>query len=124
MNHPDPNQTPLDLDALGEKLIQEVERLNGDVNGVLDLLRFLEQYHRKIREDYFLATLPQNRQRLYSLLRSIEAKGGWPYIPRMRLRDLLSYVADLEAAASLETVTPPETIVPSTLDPDAQVTQP
>jgi hypothetical protein len=56
---------------------------------LLSLLRDLEQIHRQIRVDYFESALPQTRNDLYQFVKDIEEKGGWPYIERMRLRDLL-----------------------------------
>lgn len=56
---------------------------------LLSLLRDLEQIHRRIRVDYFESALPQTRNDLYKFIRDIEEKGGWPYIERMRLQDLL-----------------------------------
>jgi len=34
--------------------------------------------------------LPASRQALYTLLRDMEAEGGWPYIHRMKLREVLA----------------------------------
>ena len=56
---------------------------------LLSLLRDLEQIHRQIRVNYFESALPQTRNDLYQFVKDIEEKGGWPYIERMRLRDLL-----------------------------------
>jgi hypothetical protein len=56
---------------------------------LLSLLRDLEQIHRQIRVNYFETALPQTRNDLYQFVKDIEEKGGWPYIERMRLRDLL-----------------------------------
>jgi hypothetical protein len=56
---------------------------------LLAVLRTLEELHRHIREEFFQPALPQSRHSLYSLLMEIEAQGGWPYIERMRLQDLL-----------------------------------
>jgi hypothetical protein len=56
---------------------------------LLSLLRELEQIHRQIRVNYFESALPQTRNDLYQFVKDIEEKGGWPYIERMRLRDLL-----------------------------------
>jgi fido (protein-threonine AMPylation protein) len=62
---------------------------------LLAILRTLEELHRHIREDFFQPALPQSRHSLYSLLMEIESQGGWPYIERMRLQDLLqAMVAD------------------------------
>jgi hypothetical protein len=55
----------------------------------LALLRHLEELHKEIRDGVFQENLPDNRQRLYSLLKDIESEGGWPYIARMRLQALL-----------------------------------
>ena len=56
---------------------------------LLELLRTIEALHREIRDDLFQQSLPDNRQALYALVRDIEAKGGWPYIHRMKLQTLL-----------------------------------
>ena len=56
---------------------------------LLSLLRDLEQIHRQIRVNYFESALPQTRNDLYQFVKDIEEKGGWPYIERMRLKDLL-----------------------------------
>jgi hypothetical protein len=56
---------------------------------LLSLLRDLEEIHRQIRVNYFESALPQTRNDLYQFVKDIEDKGGWPYIERMRLRDLL-----------------------------------
>ena len=56
---------------------------------LLSLLRDLEQIHRQIRVTYFESALPQTRNDLYQFVKDIEEKGGWPYVERMRLRDLL-----------------------------------
>lgn len=56
---------------------------------LLELLRTLEHLHREICEGVFQASLPDNRQALYALLKDIEESGGWPYIDRMKLRSLL-----------------------------------
>lgn len=56
---------------------------------LLSLLRDLEQIHRQIRINYFESALPHTRHDLYQFVKDIEEKGGWPYIERMRLTDLL-----------------------------------
>ena len=56
---------------------------------ILAMLRILESLHRELREGLFQEALPDNRQALYNLLKDIEAKGGWPYIPRLRLSFIL-----------------------------------
>ena len=68
---------------------------------LLSLLRDLEQIHRRIRVDYFESALPQTRNDLYQVVRDIEDKGGWPYIERMRLRDLLKNLEPQEIVADI-----------------------
>ncbi|HIK28972.1 MAG: hypothetical protein N3E45_05100 [Oscillatoriaceae bacterium SKW80] len=65
----------------------------GNTLAILALLRSLEAIHQEIRDTLFLNSLPDNRQDLYALLRDIETAGGWPHIPRMRLRSLLVNLA-------------------------------
>lgn len=70
--------------------LQEYSLLcQGDILAILALLRQLEKLHREVRDGIFQENLPDNRQALYSLLKDIEAEGGWPYIERMRLQDLM-----------------------------------
>ncbi|MEA5596368.1 hypothetical protein [Rivularia sp. UHCC 0363] len=86
-----------DLQKLSYKLqeiadcIHEYSMLcKGDILAVLALLRQLEKLHREVRDGIFQESLPSNRQALYSLLKDIEAEGGWPYIERMRIQDLMA----------------------------------
>jgi hypothetical protein len=76
-----------------EQIQALVQRLSdssrGDTLALLGLLRFLEGVHREISEGVFQEALPTNRQALYALLKDIEANGGWPYIYRLKLQDLL-----------------------------------
>ena len=62
----------------------------GESHNLLSLLRTLELLHREIREELFQPSLPDNRQKLYGLIKDIEETGGWPYIERMRLTTLLA----------------------------------
>jgi hypothetical protein len=79
-----------------ESLAREVWRLANTVEGntmeLLAILRILEQLHRDIRDGLFQQSLPDNRQQLYHLLREIESKGGWPYIPRSYLKSMLDKI--------------------------------
>jgi hypothetical protein len=68
------------------------EKHRSDSLFLLSLLRDLEEIHRQIRVDFFEPALPQTRNDLYQFVRNIEEKGGWPYIERMRLKDLLQYL--------------------------------
>lgn len=72
----------------------------GDSLALVALLRRLEELHREIREGLFQASLPDNRQTLYALIKDIETEGGWPYIERMKLQSLL---ANLLAEGEKET---------------------
>ncbi|MGF1515173.1 MAG: hypothetical protein ACFB5Z_15955 [Elainellaceae cyanobacterium] len=78
--------------AITQAMAQERE---GDVLALLALLRTLEACHKEIRDGLFQEAFPTNRQRLYSLLRDIESNGGWPYIPRMKLHQVLQYLKSL-----------------------------
>lgn len=60
-----------------------------DGAGLLELLRELERFHRQIEQGPFREALPDGRNALYQLLQDMERSGGWPYIPRPRLRSLL-----------------------------------
>ncbi len=73
-----------------------------DVLELLAMLRLLESLHREIREDYFQEALPNNRHGLYSLLIEIEENGGWPYIDRLKIQQLLANIP-----SETEVFTPP-----------------
>jgi hypothetical protein len=83
------------LQSLTEGIRTLAESCQGDSLLLLALLRTLESSHREIRDGLFQASFPDNRQALYKLLRNIEANGGWPYIHRMKLRELLGYTEQL-----------------------------
>jgi hypothetical protein len=68
---------------------EAAQEFKGDSLALLAILRALEGLHREIRDTLFQESLPDNRQSLYKLLRDIEARGGWPYIYRMKARELL-----------------------------------
>ena len=82
------------MQAIAAQIQVLAEMCRGNNLAVLALLRTLEQLHREIREDVFQASLPDNRQALYALLKDIEEEGGWPYIDRMKLRSLLLHMED------------------------------
>ncbi len=92
MNH-DQNWASRDLSwqlqAISSAVKDVAQACEGDVIAILAVLRHLEQLHREIRDGIFQENLPDNRQRLYSLLKDIESEGGWPYISRMRIQALL-----------------------------------
>ncbi len=78
-----------DIKAIRLAIQEAARRREKDGIALLGLLRQLEELHRDIRETFFQDSLPTNRQRLYNLLRDIEISGGWPYIQRMKLKELL-----------------------------------
>ena len=82
-------QLQVKLQAITADIRTLADSHQGYTLALLSLLRALEHSHREIRENLFQASLPDNRQALYSLLRDIEETGGWPYIDRMKLQLLL-----------------------------------
>ncbi len=82
-------QLHVKLQAITADIRTLADSHQGNTLALLSLLRALEHSHREIRENLFQASLPDNRQALYSLLRDIEETGGWPYIDRMKLQLLL-----------------------------------
>lgn len=78
-----------DIEVIRAAVQESARKREKDCIAILGLLRQLEELHRDIRETFFQDSLPTNRQRLYHLLRDIEVNGGWPYIQRMKLRELL-----------------------------------
>lgn len=89
-----------ELEELARSIRAIAGRSAGDDKALLALLRVLEILHREVREGLFQESLPTNRQALYSLLKDIEATGGWPYIHRMRLQDFLKKVIEQEESHS------------------------
>ncbi|MFP4222077.1 MAG: hypothetical protein ACLFQ7_11265 [Phormidium sp.] len=80
------------LDEVQQVVRQVAQGCQGNPEALLDLLRLLEALHREICEQEFRPALPDTRRALYSFLREIESQGGWPYIPRMRLKTLLAHL--------------------------------
>ena len=83
-----------DLANLVQLLRSTAQQKEGDPLALLELLRLLEALHFEIRDTLFRDALPDNRQRLYRLLKDIEQTGGWPYINRMQLRALLEHIEE------------------------------
>lgn len=79
-----------DLEAIASLVWQSAQQRQGDGMALLALLRQLESLHREIRDGLFQDCLPDNRQALYSMLKDMEAEGGWPYIHRMKLQTVMS----------------------------------
>lgn len=88
---PDDHLFQEDFRAITAHLHQLIDRSKTDPIALLKILRFLERLHHEVRELHFQPALPTHRHELYGMLRAMEAEGGWPYIPRMQLRDLLAH---------------------------------
>jgi hypothetical protein len=79
----------VEIQQITTKIQQLAEQNQDDVLFLLALLRKLEQVHRQIRTSMFETSLPKTRNDLYNFVRDIEEEGGWPYIERMKLQQLL-----------------------------------
>lgn len=77
------------LQTIFEDIKLIADESSDDALQLLALLRQLEQIHRHIRIEMFETSLPKTRNDLYQFVRDIEEKGGWPYIERMKLEQLL-----------------------------------
>lgn len=87
-----------DFTTIASLIQQVVHQSEGDVIAYLKVLRFLEHQHQGIRESHFQPALPPDRHGLYNLLKEMESEGGWPYIPKMTLKELISHEARSEAS--------------------------
>ncbi len=96
-----------DLAALSDQIQTIVAQINGDSLSLLALLRLLERSHREICEEHFHPSLPNTRQALYTLLRDIEAEGGWPHIPRMKIQALIGEFLLTDTTAASPESRPP-----------------
>ncbi|MGY6529476.1 MAG: hypothetical protein ACXITR_06055 [Cyanobacterium sp.] len=76
------------IDSINKQINELAESCEGDCLKILHVLRELEATHRGVNDNFLSPALPTNRHRLYLLVRHMEETGGWPYIPRMRLRSL------------------------------------
>jgi hypothetical protein len=90
----EPSPMPPDLQRVAHEIKDIAKKAQGDSLELLALLRMLEGAHREVCEGLFQESLPDNRRALYSLLKDIEAQGGWPYIHRMRLHSFLTNLTD------------------------------
>jgi hypothetical protein len=99
-----PEQQPAELVAIAEAVENLAATYAGNDIKLLTLLRLLEALHRQIRDGAFQDALPHNRQALYALVRDMEIHGGWPYIPTMKLRELIQ--TTLYELVSLEDTAP------------------
>ena len=85
------------LEQMSHVIYAAAREREGDCLALLELLRRLNDLHYDIRETLFSDALPNNRQKLYRLLRDIEQEGGWPYIQRVKLRALLENIESQES---------------------------
>jgi len=85
-----------EIEAMAQSVRDLAQARDGDVEALLSLLRRLEQLHREIEDGPFRQALPTNRQALYRLLQDMERAGGWPYIPRLRLRSIMHWIEELD----------------------------
>ena len=88
------NQLEAQMQRLSDDTWALAKRCQGERELLLFMLRTLERLHRQIREELFQPSLPNTRNALYELVKNIEESGGWPYIERMKLRDLLVQLQD------------------------------
>jgi hypothetical protein len=91
-----------ELQALAQNVQALAQQAAGESTQLLALLRVLEGLHREICDGAFQQSLPNTRQTLYSLLRDIEAEGGWPHIPRLKLQHLLMALESAETGSESE----------------------
>ncbi|MFQ6539631.1 MULTISPECIES: hypothetical protein [Aphanothece] len=96
------------LDSLVNQVASLADELAEQPEGLLALLRQLEQLHRTIQDGPFRTSLPADRNHLFTLLRQMEQSGGWPYIPRLQLRTFMDLLQreQAEAPAPLESSSP------------------
>ena len=95
------NTVKEELQRLTENIRQLAEKSKEDILIILLILQELESLHRNIRTEMFEPNLPDTRHRLYLLMKHIEEVGGWPYIERMRIKNLCANLL-VEADTSSE----------------------
>ena len=95
------NTVKEELQRLTENIRQLAEKSKEDIFSILLILQELESLHRNIRTEMFEPNLPDTRHRLYLLMKHIEEVGGWPYIERMRIKNLCANLL-VEADTSSE----------------------
>lgn len=84
------------LDEIESQAQEMAAQFEGNAPALLALLRMLESLHREICTHQFQDALPNNRQALYAFLKDIESQGGWPYIPRFKLRSFLEQLGEMK----------------------------
>lgn len=97
----DPNSMESAIEEALKTLWTAAQESNHNPLKLLEILRKLESLHQEIRDTLFQQSLPDNRQALYVLLKDIESNGGWPYIYRTKLSELVSRLPQEELSCLL-----------------------
>jgi hypothetical protein len=87
-----------ELQKLTANIRELAEASKEDIFSVLLILQELESLHQNIRTEMFEPNLPDTRHRLYLLMKHLEEVGGWPYIERMRLRNICANLVETESS--------------------------
>lgn len=91
------------LEPVYQELLAIAAQQGGDTAALLQILRDMESLHREICATYFYPKLPDRRRDLYNLLRDMEEAGGWPYIPRPKLKFILDgFLKSMEVDANID----------------------
>ncbi len=85
-----------EIKAISDRLWQIAQSQQGNSASLLQILRILEENHKRIRDDLFQPALPTSRHELFNLLRDIETNGGWPHIYRMKINEICRYLEEPE----------------------------
>ena len=107
--HTEPTQDAVELSI--KTILEAAKQTRNNPIKLLAILRNLESLHQEIRDTLFQESLPDNRQALYLLLKDIEASGGWPYIYRTKLSELLERLAPDELENLLRNEKPPSSFL-------------
>ena len=101
MTSSDPDSTQARMAPALAALGELAEELRGNPEAILTLLRELEALQRDGQDGPFRQSLPENRQKLFTLLQGMEKNGGWPYIPRLQLLTFIDLLGQdsIDAAA-------------------------
>jgi len=94
---PDKAQIDTELAQLSELVLSLAKDCQNDPNLLLGLLRTLEMLHRQVRLELFEPSLPNTRHSLYTFLKDMEERGGWPYIQRSKIQYLCANLLNAEA---------------------------
>lgn len=76
------------LAEVNQQIMAIAHEHKDSVPALLEILRSLDAQHRYICQELFIPALPNTRHALFNLLLDIEAKGGWPHIYRISLKEL------------------------------------